>query len=273
MFPVGDTNYPLCLLDTMAVSDLVKRPDEALPNYYEWAMSADPGFIPCFTIYTLMELRRRPELFAQFIERFRHLPCVLLKGYAHLLEEEVAAYPHPAGIDPCAVAFTPLGGAGNQLSILPQLLAAPENAAREQHWNESGPEIVAGMVEMVRNYPPDRQAYTRDEVRHFVWQASFEQLVHHVPEFVRPLAEAGESVDVAAFRTFTAMSYAVFYKFYADANRKPSQSDAFDVLIAAALGYVEAFITEAHLAEALSKTKRHDGFLNDLQVFTLRDFR
>jgi hypothetical protein len=74
MFSVGDMNYPLCLLDTMAVSDLVKRPDEALPNYYAWAMGVDPGFIPCFSIYTLMELRRSPELFDQFIEQFRHLP-------------------------------------------------------------------------------------------------------------------------------------------------------------------------------------------------------
>jgi hypothetical protein len=257
----------------MAVSDLVSRPEEALPNYYAWAMDADPAFIPCFSIYTLMELRRRPELFAQFIEQFRHLPCVLLKGYAHLLEEEVAAYPNPAGIDPCAIAFTPYGDEGNQLPNLPQLLEAPEIAARERHWNESGPEIVAGMLEIVRNYPPAGQAYTRDEIRHFVWQASFEQLVHHVPDFVRPLVEAGEAVDVAAFRTFTAMSYAAFYKFYVDANRKPSHSDAFDVLISAALGYVEAFITEAHLAEALRKTTRHDGFLKDLQVFTLRDFR
>ena len=273
MFPVGDTNYPLCLLDTMAVSDLVKRPDEALPNYYEWAMSADPGFIPCFTIYALMELRRRPELFAQFIERFRHLPCVLLKGYAHLLEEEVAAHPHPAGIDlvlshshHSAVRGISSRFFRNCWRLLKTLRGSSIGTSRD-------PRSSPAWLEMVRNYPPDGQAYTRDEVRHFVWQASFEQLVHHVPEFVRPSAEAGESVDVAAFRTFTAMSYAVFYRFYADANRKPSQSDAFDVLIAAALGYVEAFITEAHLAEALSKTKRHDGFLNDLQVFTLRDFR
>jgi hypothetical protein len=68
------------------------------------------------------------------------------------------------------------------------------------------------------------------------------------------------------------MTYTVFYKFYADRNRRPSNSDAFDVLIAA-LPYVEAIITENHQAEALSKTKRRDDFLNGLQVFTLRDLR
>jgi hypothetical protein len=59
-----------------------------------------------------------------------------------------------------------------------------------------------------------------------------------------------------AFPSLKAMTNAVFYKFYADLNRNPSNSDAFDVLISAALPYVEAIITESHLAEALRKTMR-----------------
>ena len=34
---------------------------------------------------------------------------------------------------------------------------------------------------------------------------------------------------------------------------------------------MEAFITEAHHAEAIRKTKRRDAFLDHIQVFTLRD--
>ena len=68
------------------------------------------------------------------------------------------------------------------------------------------------------------------------------------------------------------MSFTVFYKFYADKNRRPSDSDAFDVLNTAALPYVEAIITEAHRAEALRKTKRLDDFLEPLEVFALREF-
>jgi hypothetical protein len=47
----------------------------------------------------------------------------------------------------------------------------------------------------------------------------------------------------------------------AGSGRRPADSDAFDVLISAALPYVEAVITEAHLAEALRKTQRQDEFL------------
>lgn len=69
------------------------------------------------------------------------------------------------------------------------------------------------------------------------------------------------------------MTYTVFQKFYADRDRKPYDSDAFDVLISAAAPYVEAIVTERHLAESLRKTKRRDGFLDRLHVLTLSDFR
>jgi hypothetical protein len=275
MFKVGDTRYPLCLLDTMAVSEMVKRPKGAFRHFLEWAMDTQPIFVPCFTVYTVMELRRTPALFADFIEHFHPFPCVLLKGYAELLEEEVANYPDPSGIDPCSIAFTPLGDEGNLLSNLPTILDLPEHKKREQEWNDAGPMIVAGMVSLVENYPPAEDSYTAEEVQTFILITSLSQLaLHGYSEFAeRVLAVEREPVDLESFPSLKAMTYTVFHKFYADLERKPSDSDAFDVLIAAALPYVEAVITESHLAESLRKTKRRDDLLGDLHVFTLRDFR
>lgn len=274
MLTVGDTNYPLCLLDTMAVSEMVKQPKGAFRHFREWATDATTMFVPCFTVYTLMELRRTPALFQQFIEQFHPFPCVLLKGYMELIGEEVANYPDPSGIDVCSVAFTPAGPEGNLLSNLPGLLQLPQIARQEKEWNKAGPEIVDGMLSLVQNYPPAGATYTPEEVRQFVWIASLSQLVYHDhADFVRRIHEQGGPVDMDAFPTLKAMTYTVFYKFYVDRDRRPSDSDAFDVLIAAAIPYVEAIITENHQAEALRKTKRRDDFLGELQVFTLRDFR
>jgi hypothetical protein len=276
MFPVGDKHYPICLLDTMAVSEMVTRPEATFRNFLDWSREGEePPFLPCFTVYTLIELRRKPDLFKKFVQHFHPFPCALLKGYMQLLEEEVAAYPDPSRIDPCAIAFTPLGDAGNLLSNLPTILDLPKNVATEREWNEEGPQIVAGMVSLVKNYPPAGTTYTKEELRQFVWMASLSQLVEHGHgDFVRSVHDRdAQPVDMGAFLSPKAMTYTVFHKFYTDPNRKPSNSDAFDVLITAALPYVEAIITEAHLAEALRKTKRWDDFLNRLQVFKLRDFR
>jgi hypothetical protein len=141
VFPCGDVTYPLCLLDTMAVSEMALRPAGSMRSFYACALESEPSFVPCFTIYTVMELRRRPDIFGQFIEQFHAFPCVLLKGYAELIGEQAAASPDPSEIDPCAVAFTPLGQDGNQLANLPMLLGLPHLVARENYWNDGAPEI------------------------------------------------------------------------------------------------------------------------------------
>lgn len=276
MLRIVGKDYPLCVLDTLAASEMVKRPEHVFRHFLEWSTAAMPfQFVPCFTVYTLMELRRSPDLFARFIELFRPFPCVLLKGYVQLLEEEVANYPDPSGIDPCSIAFTSLGGEGNQLANLPKILEHPDLLRQERQWNEAAPEIVSGMASLVENYPPTGASYAQKEVEFFVWMASFSQLaLHGHAAFAEQLHKRdGEPVEMDAFPSLKAMTYTVFHKFYADRNRRALGSDAFDVLIAAALPYTEAVITEAHLAEALRKTKRRDPFLDHLKVFTLRAFR
>ena len=52
----AEHEYPLCLLDTMAVSEMVKRPGGLFRHFLEWSHDAPRMFVPCFTVYTGMEL-------------------------------------------------------------------------------------------------------------------------------------------------------------------------------------------------------------------------
>jgi hypothetical protein len=270
--------YPLCLLDTMAVSEMVKQPAGVFRNFVEWSHAGEAIVVPCFTIYTVMEIRRKPDLFDAFLDLFASYPSALLRGYMDLLAAEVAEYPDPSSIDVCAIAFlpAPLGGEGNRLANLKWMLDLPEYADRERLWNAQAPQIVESMASHVHNFPPAADsAYTMKEVEAFELMVSLPQLMYHGhEEFVRGEVAAGHALDLDAFPSLKAMTYTVFHKFYVDRNRKASSSDAFDVLMASALPYVEAFITEAHQAEVIAKTKRRvPGFLQQLDVYTLRDFR
>jgi hypothetical protein len=271
MFRVGDNTYRLCLLDTMALSEMAKTPDPLMTSFMRWSQGSQL-FVPCFTVSSVMELRSRPELFELFLERFAPWPCVLLKGYAHLLEDEVATYPRPSAVDPVAIAFSPLNR-GTKLADLPGLLAIEDLASKEAQWKENRKPIVDGMTSLVANYRPKGSKFTAAEIKHFVWIAAFSQLVYHHPDFAQSHQDAGRVVEVDAFPTLKSMAFTVFYKFYADRARAAHVSDAFDVLIAAALPYVEAVITEAHMADALRKIARVDDFLQPLEVLTLRDVR
>jgi hypothetical protein len=269
-------DHPVCLLDTMAVSEMVKRPDGMFRHFLEWSHDG-PTLIPCFTVYTLMELRRLPDLFLQFIERFDGYPCGMAKGYLELMEEEAESYPDPSQIEPSALVFlpAPLGGEGNRLSNLPSILDRPEHREAERLWNKAVPEIVEGMASLVENYPPENgSAYTNAEVASFMQMVAIPQLVWHGHgELVEHELAEDRPVDLDAFPSLKATTFTVFHKFYADRHRKPLDSDTFDILTSAVLPYVEAFITESHQAEALKKINRRDTFLSHLDVLTLRDFR
>jgi hypothetical protein len=120
----------------------------------------------------------------------------------------------------------------------------------------------------------DGETYTRDEVRHFVEMAGFSQVALRQPDFVKQIVEIeNEAVGIAAFPSVKATTYAVWHKVYADRNRKWTHSDAFDIIIPSAIPYVDAVVTESHLAEGLRKTTRLDDFIEHLPIHTLRDFR
>jgi hypothetical protein len=231
-------------------------------------------FIPCFSLFSVLEMRRRPDIYGRFKELFRVLPCMLMKSHEQLLEEEVRCYPDPSGIDPTLLAFSVLGGEGMDLArVLDKASDDEFFRGKEEHWNDGAQQIVEGIASLVANFPPDGDSYTRDEVRHFVEITGFSQVAMRQNAFAKETIEMNRAVSIDAFPSVKATTYAVWHKFYADQDRKWTRSDAFDIIIASAIPYVDAIVTESHLAEGLRKTKRLDGFIKHLTIHTLRDFR
>ncbi len=247
---------------------------QVLRHFLTWSMEAKPAFVPCFSLFTVLELRRRPDVYRRFLELFRVIPCMVLKSHEQLLEEETSCYPDPSQIDPCLLGFSSLGGEGMDLERV--LSRAEEDelfGKQERYWNSSQDDVVEGITSLVANFPPEAETYSRSEIHGFVDIASFSQLAMRQRRFAEEVVGNNEAVEISAFPSLKATTYTVWHKFYADATRKPSRSDAFDIIISAATPYVDAIVTENHQAEALRKTKRLDEFIKDLIIFTLRDFR
>ena len=232
-------------------------------------------FVPCFSLFSILEMRRRVDVYERFKEVFRVFPCILVKSHEQLLDDEVRSYPDPSGIDPTLLGFSMLGGEG--MDLVRVLDTAFENEffrGQENYWNDGAQDIVEGIASLVANFPPDGETYRRAEVRHFVELASLSQVVMRQGDFAKQMVEVkNQQVNVSAFPSVKATAYAVWHKFYTDRNRKWTRSDAFDIIIASAIPYVDAVITESHLAESLRKTKRLDDFIEHLTIHTLRDFR
>jgi hypothetical protein len=273
MLRVGQAVYKLCLLDTNAVSAMLKDREGMFKCYLEWSEATRPMHVPSFSMFTVLELRQSPAVYEQFLEVFDLIPCVLLKSFDQLVAEEVVAYPDPSEINPCLHGFGGKLAKPGLAAVLGLLFETEDALADERKWNEARPEVVEGITSLVSNYLPDGDTYTAHEVRTFLEIAGFSQIAMRARQFAQKIIERGESVNIDAFPSVKAATFTVFHKFYADRTRRPSHSDVYDIIISAAVPYVEAVVTENHQAEVLRKTMRRDAFIEHLQVFALRDFR
>ena len=74
--PSGN-EYQLILLDTNALSEIIKHPLNEGRVFIEKCSPKDHA--PCLTIYNLIELRRKSKLFKEYVEFFSLYPSFLLK--------------------------------------------------------------------------------------------------------------------------------------------------------------------------------------------------
>ncbi len=120
------SRYKLCLLDTNALSEIVKRPSNEGRGYIERFPPNE--FIPCFTPYSLFELHRHPGVFHKFVKFFNIYPALITKPFQHILELEVAAKGRAKVNDVLLCAFTPLGpdSSFELVRFIDNFLSSPE---------------------------------------------------------------------------------------------------------------------------------------------------
>jgi len=269
MIELNGHTYRLCLLDTNAVSELVTRPDSGVRAILDRFPRTE--YLPCITVLTVNELRRRSDVYEAFLELFSAVTCMFLKGYEQLFQAEAGLYPNPDSIDPSLLSpyqiRLPLGM--SRKDALAHIFSTAQFRRGERKWRREQARILNGMLSHVRNFPPDRSGhYTPRMITEFVRKVSASQIAMRAPRFLDSRGLTEDTVDVAAFPSVKMMTYTVFYKFYSE-RRKALDSDVFDIIMSAALPYVDAVVTERHQLEVLRKTRRQDPFVSHVAGFSL----
>jgi len=250
---------------------MVKHPDPILRRFFE---TLNPNKdIPCFSLFTILELRQRDDVYKLFLEMFSVLPCIILKSHDQLFQDELDTYPNPKKVTPILIGYPGALAPNNQklADLLDLTFSVSETRENEQRWNSGKNSILEGMLSLVKNYPPKSRKYTSKEVRSFIEIAGFQQIAFRAHNFAQQIVKEGSAVNINAFPSIKMTAYNVFYKFYTD-QRRPIESDSFDIIIASALPYVDATVTEKHQADILKRIKQQDEFIEHLEVYRLKDF-
>jgi hypothetical protein len=265
-------NYRLVSLDTNVVSEVLRDTGGARAGFL--SLFADGAHIPCFTVYSLFELRRRVEIYDQFIELFDVLPCMLLKNEEMLFEDERAVYPEHERVDPTLLAFSLLNKKhGTNLKNLMEMSAQnPDTQRREREWPSLKQEILDAWIDLRPNFSPRGRRFTPFDGIDFVNRVTLQQVRERAPEWTSEMDAAGSRIAPTAFPSVRMTCWTIFFRLYL-AHRKPEVQDVFDALIATPTPYVDAVVTENFQADIYGQVKRFEPRLKPIDVYTLRDLR
>ena len=251
---------------------MVKYPDPILRHFFE---TINPGkYIPCFSLFTILELRQKDEVYKRFLETFSFLPCFILKSLDQLFQDELDSYPNSNEVNPVLVSYPGvLAPKGAKLADLLNLaFSTPESQENENKWNSGKNSILDGILSLVKNYPPKGKKFTPKEIRSFIETAGFQQIAFRAYNFAHQMVKEGKPIMVDSFPSIKMTAFTVFYKFYID-QRRPLESDSFDIIISSVLPYVDAVVTEKHQGDVLKKIQQQDKFIENLEVFRLKDLQ
>lgn len=246
--------YRLTLVDTNVLSDVLKNCSGEAVGFFRSLLQDHQA--PCFAFHTLVELRRREDLFNRFLEVFSVVPWFLMKPWGQIELEEL----DDEAPSPLLHAFSPLG---KDKSYDPHrffeiISSNPEFTAIEDDWRveeEFSASVLAQLTDRFDHGPSEANA--QDGERFLTFAQEFLLCRPEVPLSRRPAAAT--------------YLFSIYYRLYGRTDLPPGEIT--DVRISAIAPYVEVFWTENFQAEVLKKIRSRVPRLQTLDVFRLRDLR
>lgn len=268
--PNGGT-YKLCLLDTNALSEIVKYPTVEGRGYIELYPPTD--YIPCFTVYNLVELRRNTEIFQKFIKFFSIYPSFITKPFQIVLDEEIKSEGRASVNNILSYAFTSFGSnASNFQSFIEDLFSTPEMEALEKEWRTRDQNIIDTWLSNKANFIPTNSVPNTRDADRFVNEATVSTLCQLHPTVVQRGIETNTIPQSLRFPSMQIMLYSQYFRIF-DPTWKANDQEATDVCITACAPYVDAIVTEKFQAEIYKKVQRKVDGLNEASFAKLRDIR
>lgn len=264
--------FKLMLLDTGVISKIIKNPNNERNALTKIIISENA--IPCFSIFTIFELRKRKDLYDPFLDIFSVVPFFLLKTSDMLFIEELKHYPNSVNVEPLAFVFSfvnrdPLA---HVKTFMAKLFSNPGVLENEKLWNsgwkKQGIDQILGLKS---NFHPSGKNYNANDATRFIKEGVIQYVFSQQTLWAKKLVNSGEEFNPSAFPSVKMTFYNVFYRFYAE-KRTPEEQDVFDLFISCAAPYVDIFVTEKFQAEIFRKVKSRDPFLNNLQIETAKFF-
>lgn len=267
-FPNGSI-YKLCLLDTNALSEIVKHPMNEGRSFIERFPPSE--FVPCFLVENLIELRRRRNVYDKFIEFFNVYPSLLAQPFTLIRNAEIAASGRAKVNDIFVNIFTGDGVPSHFVTVVDDLFHKPGIAKLEREWQNNNQDVLNTWQARKSNFNPTNPVPNAQDAKRFVEDASVQTLCQINPQLVKASIDANNVDILQSFPSMQIMLYSQYYRIF-NPTWKPNDQEVTDVCISACAPYVDVVITEIFQAEIYKKVQKHINGMSAI-IATLRDIR
>lgn len=269
--PSGN-EYLLCLLDTNILSEIIKNPTSVGRNFIE-KFSAST-YVPCITLYNIIELRRQPELFDAYCDLFSIYSHFLLKPYRLIWQLEIKKGGKLNSNEVLMNSFSPLGSNPSYdiSTFFTQIFDDPTIAAFERDWRKNETEVLDFWLESRQNFSPGMKVANAKDAERYLEEAGLQTLIGIDLEWAKNEIKSGRVPNVHKYPSMQVMLYSQYYRIH-DSHWKPKPQEVTDVSIIAASPYVDVVLVENFQAEILRKIRSKISGMENLEIGTLRDLR
>lgn len=266
---INGTDYKLIFLDSNAIREITNNTFSSGKGFLENYLAKDIPYIPCFSIYNVIELKPNIEGFQKFIDYFNIVPCLMFYFSRTIIQEEVNYYLNnePFMItNKIMYSFSLLNKQGNYSFsfIINEILTKMERLIDDEikrlssiasEWEEQrinkGTEKVS-QTDIMNLYRYDEEKIIRKDLN----------------SWGKRLGE----FDINQLPALRIMSYSQFCRVHL--TQKPIKpNDVMDITISSIIPYVDAVITEGFQADIYKKSKLFITQMKDVKILTLKDIR
>jgi hypothetical protein len=269
MIEFQGTSYKLAQIDTGVMSEMLKYPKREFANYLSRYFAK--YYLPCISVFTLLELMEANKLLNLFLDTFSIIPCFIIQGYEQLVKLEMSFPSRSNKINPIILSTMSIidksGKSKRELFV--ELLSSKGIQIHRERWMVEKKSILEGMKSLINNYPPKTGKYSQAEIIEFVDSVVTNQLVLRNNTFDK----IAKNLDSNLYPSLKTMAYYVFMKFYRNPRRISVFSDVFDIIMSASIPYVDAIFIEGQMAASITEIKKLDPFLAHVEVYTISSLR
>ncbi len=265
-FPNG-SEYRLLLVDTNILSNIVKNRNNEKELFTTFIK--EHTFAPCFSFQSILEIKNSSNngntiLFDNFLDCFSQFPCISLFPYRMLTNQEIKHTLNGEKIDisKCMNAFSVFG---------------KDDSYNFELWCDK---ILTGVQHTIQTEELENMAFAKEmEVERRTAIKSDKPMLY--PNFEKGFFDnffaceekslMSKSYDAESYPAIAMMAITKFDRVYRTPKRTLGVNDVNDIFISAYIPYMDAIIMENHQVDVVRQRKSRFRFLQDIQLFTMRD--